>query len=81
MSLLALRLSRPAKGENLCVVDLFPDLYQTILDVLLTSACAYVSFMVSCYNKLLTSSIDCMCDVLPFCWISGEIFRRPLDCR
>ena len=54
MSLLALRLTHPAKGETMCIVDLFPEVYPRIPDVLLTSACAYVYFVLSCASKFLT---------------------------
>ena len=79
MSLLALRLTRPAKNEDMCIVDLYPDLYQTIPDSLLISACAYVCFMVLRASRFLTFIIDSMYDALAFCWVSDWVFEVEID--
>ena len=69
LSMIASCLIRPAKGSDMPVINLFPEQYMTIPDILVTSSCAYVCSCVGNKTSTLTSLSDHMCFMYLIPWL------------
>ena len=74
--MIANRLIQTGKGSSMPIIDLFPEQYTTIPDILVSSSCAYVGPCVSNISGTLTSRSDRLCST---CLIPRLLWGFPYE--